>query len=35
VLVGLYAGEQRLEVFGADGQSLGPHLALTQVEVGR
>lgn len=35
VLIGLYTGDQRLEVFGAEGQSLGPHLALTQVEVGR
>jgi hypothetical protein len=33
VLVGIYLGEQRLDVFNSDGQPLGNGLELTQVEV--
>lgn len=33
LLIGLYTGDEQLEVFDPNGQSLGPHLALTNIAV--
>ena len=33
LLIGMYVGDQRLEVYTADGQPLGNQLALTKLQV--
>jgi 4-amino-4-deoxy-L-arabinose transferase-like glycosyltransferase len=33
VLIGLYEGDQRLEITGVDGKHFGPQLALTEIEI--